>query len=164
MWAPTKKKMYDEALVSSEYGVIPQNLVFYRVMEGDKSDNITGVRGVGPKTIHSKMSFLNGDVLNLDTFIDKCSTECDDKLSQKLLENVTTINMNYDLMQLKDPDISSSITSNVRSIMDTGSDRLDMVQFKKMFLYDKLYTTFANVDSWLRNSFTSLENFLKNAE
>jgi len=67
-------------------------------------------------------------------------------------------------MQLKDPDISSSIKSNVRSIMDTGSDRLDMVQFKKMFLYDKLYTTFANVDSWLRNSFTSLENFLKNAE
>jgi DNA polymerase I len=164
VWAPTKKKMYDEALVSSEYGVIPQNLVFYRVMEGDKSDNITGIRGVGPKTIHSKMSFLNGDVLNLDTFIDKCSTECDDKLSQKLLENVTTINMNYNLMQLKDPDISSSIKSNVRSIMDTGSDRLDMVQFKKMFLYDKLYTTFANVDSWLRNSFTSLENFLKNAE
>ena len=78
------------------------------------------------------------------------------------MENVTTIEMNYNLMQLKDPDISSSIKSNVREIMDNGSTRLDLVEFKKMFMYDKLYTAFANVDSWLRNSFSSLDNFLKN--
>ena len=51
VYAPTKKKMYDEALVMEDYGVIPQILVFYRCLEGDKSYNIVGVRGVGPKTI-----------------------------------------------------------------------------------------------------------------
>ena len=162
VWAPTKKKMYDEALVKEEYGVIPQNLIFYRVLTGDKSDNIDGVRGVGVKTIQNKMGFLNDSTLSLDTFIDKCSSECDEKLSQKLNENVTTIELNYQLMQLKDPDISSSIKSNVREIMDSEESRLDLVEFKKMFMYDKLYTAFANVDSWLRNSFTSLDNYLKN--
>tara|TARA_B110000285_G_scaffold114731_1_gene130044 strand:- start:2765 stop:3814 length:1050 start_codon:yes stop_codon:yes gene_type:complete len=162
VWAPTKKKMYDEALVREEYGVIPQNLVYYRVMEGDKSDNITGVRGVGPKTILSKMPFLNGDVLDLDGFISKIKTECDDKLSQKLLENMTTIEMNYGLMQLKDPEISSSITSKVRGIMDNQQPQLDMIEFKKMFLVDKLYTVFANADTWLRNSWLSLDTHLKN--
>lgn len=162
VWAPTKKKMYDEQLVQTEYGVTPQNLIYYRVITGDKSDNISGVRGIGDKTIRGKMGFLNESELSLDTFIDKCSKECDDKLSQKLMENVTTIEMNYNLMQLKDPDISSSIKSNVREIMDNGSTRLDLVEFKKMFMYDKLYTAFANVDSWLRNSFSSLDNFLKN--
>ena len=162
VWAPTKKKMYDEALVKEEYGVIPQNLVYYRVLTGDKSDNIDGVRGVGVKTIHNKMGFLNEDEISLDTFIQKCSTECDDKLSQKLNENVTTIELNYQLMQLKNPDISSSIKSNVREIMDSHRPQLDLVEFKKMFMYDKLYTAFANVDSWLRNSFTSLENYLRN--
>jgi DNA polymerase-1 len=162
VWAPTKKKMYDEVLVKEEYGVKPQNLVFYRVIEGDKSDNIEGVRGIGPKTILNKMTFLNEEVLDLDTFIDKIKTECDDKLSQKLTENVTTIEMNYRLMQLKDPEISSSITSQVRNIMSDLQPELDMVEFKKMFMYDKLYTAFANVDSWLRNSFISLDNNLKN--
>ena len=162
VWAPTKKKMYDEALVKEEYGVKPQNLVFYRVIEGDKSDNIEGVRGIGPKTILNKMTFLNEEVLDLDTFIDKIKTECDEKLSQKLTENVTTIEMNYRLMQLKDPEISSSITSQVRNIMSDLQPELDMVEFKKMFMYDKLYTAFANVDSWLRNSFISLDNNLKN--
>jgi hypothetical protein len=37
-----------------------------------------------------------------------------------------------------------------------------MMEFKKMFMYDKLYTAFSNVDSWLRNSFLSLDGFLKN--
>ena len=118
VWAPTKKKMYDEELVMKDYGVKPQNLVFYRMIEGDKSDNIEGVRGVGPKTILNKMTFLNDEVLELDTFISKIKTECDDKLSQKLIENVTTLEMNYNLMQLKDPEISSSIKSKVREIMD----------------------------------------------
>lgn len=161
VYAPTKKKMYDEALVMEDYGVKPQNLVFYRCMEGDKSDNIDGVRGVGKKTILNKMGFLNEDTLTLDGFMEKVKTECDDKLSHKLTENVKTIELNYQLMQLKDPDISSSIKSNVRAIMDDHQPTLDLIEFKKMFMYDKLYTAFANVDSWLRNSFTSLDGYLK---
>lgn len=162
VWASTKKKMYDESLVKEEYGVIPQNLVFYRVITGDASDNISGVKGIGEKTISQKMSFLNNGELDLDGFLEKCSTDCDEKLSKKLLESTDTITMNFNLMQLRDPEIASSIKSNVRAIMDDHQPMLDLVEFKKMFMYDKLYTAFANVDSWLRNSFTSLETNLKN--
>ena len=162
VFTPTKKKMYTEKEVVEDYGVTPQNLIFYRVLMGDKSDNIKGVNGVGIKTIESKMKFLTENKLSLDTFIEKCSSECDDKLSEKLKNNLDTINMNYGLMQLADPDISSSIKSNVRDLMDTHKPELNLVEFKKMFMYDKLYTAFANVDSWLRNSFTSLNNYLRN--
>ena len=163
VFTPTKKKMYTEKEVIEDYGVTPQNLIFYRVLMGDKSDNIKGVNGVGIKTIESKMKFLTENGLSLDTFIEKCSSECEDKLAKKLKDNLDTINMNYGLMQLADPDISSSIKSNVRELMDTHRPQLDLVEFKKMFMYDKLYTAFANVDSWLRNSFTSLHNYIKNA-
>ena len=162
VFTPTKKKMYTEKEVVEDYGVTPQNLIFYRVLMGDKSDNIKGVNGVGIKTIESKMKFLTENELSLDTFIEKCSSECDDKLSEKIKNNLDTINMNYGLMQLADPDISSSIKSNVRDLMDTHKPELNLVEFKKMFMYDKLYTAFANVDSWLRNSFTSLDNYLRN--
>ena len=163
VFTPTKKKMYTEKEVIADYGVTPQNLIFYRVLMGDKSDNIKGVNGVGIKTIESKMKFLTENDLSLDTFIEKCSSECEDKLAKKIKDNLDTINMNYGLMQLADPDISSSIKSNVRELMDTHRPQLDLVEFKKMFMYDKLYTAFANVDSWLRNSFTSLHNYIKNA-
>ena len=91
VFTPTKKKMYTEKEVREDFGVSAQNLIFYRVIMGDKSDNIKGVNGVGIKTIESKMKFLTENDLSLDTFIEKCSSECDDKLSEKLKNNLLSI-------------------------------------------------------------------------
>ena len=51
VWSPTKKKLYGCAEILNEYGVSCQNFIWYRVLEGDVSDNIDGVNGAGLKTI-----------------------------------------------------------------------------------------------------------------
>ena len=51
VYALTKKKLYTPEMVKEEYGVTPQNLIFYRCLMGDKSDNISGCfKKCGPKT------------------------------------------------------------------------------------------------------------------
>ncbi len=45
--------IYDEERVRERYGLSPQQLVDYKALVGDKSDNIPGVRGIGPKTATS---------------------------------------------------------------------------------------------------------------
>jgi 5'-3' exonuclease len=161
VYSPIKKVMYDESLIKEEWGVIPQNLIWYRVIMGDSSDNIKGVNGVGAKTILGKMDFLNDGELDYNEFLSEVKQKCDDKLSKKLLEAEDTLKLNYDLMQLKSPEISTSIISNVRGILDNNHPKLNLLEFKKMFMYDKLYTAFANVDLWLKNSFTGLDRLLK---
>jgi len=42
--------VYDEAAVVAKYGLKPGQLVDYKALVGDPSDNIKGVSGVGPKT------------------------------------------------------------------------------------------------------------------
>jgi len=42
--------VYDEKAVRERYGLTPQQLVDYKALVGDPSDNIKGVPGVGPKT------------------------------------------------------------------------------------------------------------------
>ncbi|MEI9966438.1 MAG: 5'-3' exonuclease H3TH domain-containing protein [Candidatus Moraniibacteriota bacterium] len=42
--------LYDEAGVEEKYGFTPKQLVEYKGLAGDSSDNIPGVTGVGPKT------------------------------------------------------------------------------------------------------------------
>ena len=42
--------VYDEATIMDEYGVTPQQLIQVKALQGDSSDNIPGVQGVGPKT------------------------------------------------------------------------------------------------------------------
>lgn len=41
--------LYDEARVKEEYGVTPSQMVDIKAIQGDSSDNIPGVAGIGPK-------------------------------------------------------------------------------------------------------------------
>jgi DNA polymerase-1 len=47
-WSETK--IYDEAAVRERYGLDPRQLIDYKALVGDTSDNVPGVRGVGDKT------------------------------------------------------------------------------------------------------------------
>ncbi len=42
--------IYDESAIEAEYGVTPQALIQVKGLQGDSSDNIPGVGGIGPKT------------------------------------------------------------------------------------------------------------------
>ncbi len=46
----TQTEVYDEARLRTEYGVAPLQMIDIKALQGDSSDNIPGVAGVGPKT------------------------------------------------------------------------------------------------------------------
>ncbi|SRR5258708_14956052 len=46
----TKMQMYDEESVFHKYGIYPSQIVDYKALVGDSSDNYPGVTGIGPKT------------------------------------------------------------------------------------------------------------------
>lgn len=45
----SKTVLYDEALFIQEYNFSPKQLIDYKALIGDASDNIPGVKGIGPK-------------------------------------------------------------------------------------------------------------------
>ena len=161
VYLPTKKKLMKMEDVKELYGVPSHNLVYYRIFDGDKSDNIPGVRGIGPKTLLNKLDFLQSDELTMDTLFERVSELEDDKLKSKIMENKDVLTLNYDLMQLSEPTISSSITSNIRNIINSPINGLNSFTFKKEFMLDKLYTAFKNVDTWLMNTWQDLDRYSK---
>ncbi len=44
-----KARVYDEQEVEKKFGVRPDQIVDYKALMGDSSDNLPGVRGIGPK-------------------------------------------------------------------------------------------------------------------
>ena len=40
---------YDEAMVKEVYGLTPAQFLEYKILRGDPSDNIPGVKGIGEK-------------------------------------------------------------------------------------------------------------------
>ena len=148
IWSPTKKKMYDEEAILNEYGISSHNLIWYRVIDGDKSDNISGVKGLGLKTIQKKLPFLSENrIVNIDEVI----TELPDAKD--------VIELNYKLMQLSDVDISVSTKTKIIERVNEPINRLVKYKFQKMFLEDKLYTALPNVDSWLLTNFNQLNHY-----
>ena len=51
VYSPTRKITYDVDLVYKEFGVYPQNMLTGRAIDGDRSDGIPGVKGVGIKSL-----------------------------------------------------------------------------------------------------------------
>ena len=148
VWSPTKKKMYDEEAVLEEYGISSHNLIWYRVLDGDKSDNISGVRGLGLKTIQKKLPFLSENrIVKMDEVVNE------------LPEHKDIIDLNYRLMQLTDVDISASTKTKIVDRVNAPINRLVKFKFEKMFLEDKLYTALPNLTSWLLTNFNQLNRY-----
>ena len=50
MWDAMRDIVFDEEAVLSKFGIAASSIVDYLALTGDSSDNIPGVRGIGPKT------------------------------------------------------------------------------------------------------------------
>lgn len=61
--------MYDDAKVFSRYGLNPDQIIDYKALRGDPSDNIPGVKGIGEKTavtLLQKYQTLDGVYENIE--------------------------------------------------------------------------------------------------
>ncbi|MEW5986738.1 MAG: DNA polymerase I [Chloroflexota bacterium] len=98
-------RLYNEAAVVAEYGLRPGQIVDYKALVGDKSDNIPGVRGVGEKTaveLLQKYGTLDNVYANLEAIPARYANKLrDDRenayLSYKLARIVTDAPVTLDL-------------------------------------------------------------------
>ncbi len=78
-----KEVRYDEQGVLAKWGVLPGQMVDYLALVGDSSDNIPGVKGVGPKTAVSLLQKY-GSLDSVYEHLDEISSA---SLKNKLKEN-----------------------------------------------------------------------------
>jgi DNA polymerase-1 len=161
VWSPIKKKMYDEQALLDEFGVHPNNYVIYRTFTGDTSDNIPGVSGIGPKTIIKTLPELADTTeFTLDALFNKCTNNLNEsKTYGKILENQDTIDKNYRLMNIKLLDIPAQSATVIRGILDQPIPMMNKMEFQRLFMEDKMWSTMKNLPDWLNNTWLSLNAF-----
>lgn len=161
VWSPTKKKLYTPELIEQEYGLPSQNFIWYRVFDGDKSDNIPGIKGAGLKSIKKYLPFMLEDKqIDIDTiyeFIDSCDSKY--KIYEQLKDNKDIVERNYKLMQLLDVDISGTTKLSIADKVGNSITPMNTFNFKTMFIQDKLYGNIKNIDYWISNTFRVLNKF-----
>jgi DNA polymerase-1 len=88
--------MYDIARIDERFGLRPDQMIDYKALKGDPTDNIPGVPGVGEKTA-AKLIREFGDLDTLFARIDEVTPE---KLRDKLLEHREQIAMGHELSKI----------------------------------------------------------------
>ena len=159
IYSPTKKKMYNEDEVFEEYGIHPKNFLLFRMFDGDKSDGIPGVNGIGMKTLVKLFPFMKTkEKYTLDDIYRSAETQ-KNPLCERVLQSKDLLDLNKQLMDLEDGIISGQTKLKVKEIVERPIQRVIKHRFQKMFLEDKLYQALPNLNSWLATTFNKL-NFM----
>ena len=161
VWSPIKKKMYTPSVMQEEFGFSSKNYLLYRSFIGDKSDNIPGLKGVGPKSLIKYFPVFTEDREITVEEIVQYANDVDKKYKVHSLvsENKELLELNYKLMQLKEVDINGNAKMLTMNKVQGDIDKLNTLEFKKMFMADKMYTVIKDLDSWLKSSFNSLNAY-----
>lgn len=160
VWSPIKKILYTPEKIFQEFGIPSSNILTYRILEGDKSDNINGIRGAGLKTIKKCVPIIreqdNFDVSKLIKYVSNVDSKY--KLIETIKNNLFLIKRNYILMQLLKVDISNHNKLRVQESIDKEIPMLIKYRFSTMFMQDKLWGQIPDMDSWI-TEFVRLNNY-----
>jgi 5'-3' exonuclease len=163
VWRPVEKKYYTPKEVNDKFGVPSHNFIHYKVFMGDGSDNIKGINGVGIKTLQAKLPLLLEDrIVTLEELLDFCKArQQEHKIYRTIVDSEMSMRLNWQLMSLEDLDIASNFKLMIADMAEREIPKLDTYNFKKMFMFDRAYTAIPNVDTWLANSFASLDVYAR---
>jgi 5'-3' exonuclease len=162
VWSPTKKKLYNPDTLKEEYNVPAHNLLMCRIFDGDQSDNIKGVMGLGSKTLLKNLPDMRDDdvVYTVDDIIKK-SDKNNNRFGKIVHEQQDIMHRNYKLMQLNNVDISGSAKLKINKIVNGRIQELVKPVFQKQFIEDRMFGALPNLDSWLMLIWTKLNRLAK---
>lgn len=144
MFDPMKNKTWDVEHVNTKYGVTPEQFIDYLAIVGDSSDNIPGIKGVGPKGAEKLLTdyktldgvYENVEALKGATLTKVKQAKDEAYLSQKLVTIVK------DLELLDSPDEAL--------MKDINHD--DLEEFFKELEFESFLKNFKKEDKGLEES------------
>jgi DNA polymerase-1 len=156
VWSPTKKKLYYEDDVYTEYGVIPQNFAVFRALDGDSSDNIPGAPGLAPKTILKRFPKLGEQrEISLDEFFEYAKALAADskvKVYKNVVEAEEDVRLYHKIMQLHE--------SMLTNLMNQPASKLAKMKFHQLLVEDGMTSAIKNPEMWLRDIATKINHFV----
>jgi DNA polymerase-1 len=137
VYSHSTKCLINENNVKEIFGYTPKNYLTLRCFTGDRSDNITGAKNVGPKGLNKHFNLDGDQEVTIQEIIDRSKTEVASKSKLKLFSNIVNseevILRNYKLMQLLDVDISGQLKSQIRSNLESAPPSLNLICMQQLF-------------------------------
>lgn len=137
---PTQKEVVSHISLKEKFGISAENFALARAIVGDSSDNLSGVKGAGLKTVAKRYPFLSEQKSYTLDDIMQYSAEQVEETNIKLYENVVSaedlITRNYKMMQLYAPMLDISSKKDIDDTLSNADLGFNKTEFKTMMISD----------------------------
>jgi 5'-3' exonuclease len=162
IYNPVRKKTFDEQVILEDYGIHPKHFHFFRALNGDKSDNIDGIKGVGETTLKKYLPEIADPTteISVDMIAQKFATQKKvPKMIQNILNNKDIVKRNLQLMDLHEGMMSVDARMKVVHKYESITTVLNKYPLTQRLMQSKLLGAFPNYDSWISQNFVPLSRF-----
>jgi len=118
LYRPIQDEVVSRNTILEKFQIHPDNFAAARAIAGDKSDNLPGVPRAGLATVAKRLPFLAEDKSYLiSEILEYCEEHKDGKVKfyNDIIENIETVKINYKMMQLYSPALSTQTTRKIKS-------------------------------------------------
>ncbi len=148
-----KGELIDIDWMMEKEGVFPPNYALLKAVVGDKSDNISGINGVGEKSLKRDFPLFyekeNADVSNLLEYAgQQKNTKYD-----KYIKNEKLLKDNYKIVQLLDIDVNMQSIQALEKSYENKELKFNSYQLRLKLMGENIAPS--NIDNWI-SSFMSV--------
>ncbi len=161
VYSPIKKKFYKPKDVFDQYGLWPQNFITMKCLMGDKSDNLPGVKGLGPKKLFKFFPELSAEK---QFTLQEAYQKATDKVEEHgIYGNIhlfkQQLEINYELMCLNDIQLLEADKNELDDLINSSPFNFNKTKFLGMYEKDLLGRGIPNTEFWLSEVFSYLTNY-----
>jgi DNA polymerase-1 len=157
VYRPIEKEYYTEDTVVEKFGVTPHNFLLYKLLMGDNSDGITGIKGLGFKGLLKRFPELAEQDMSFDDLIDISERKMKDHvIYSRVVHDIAGLKNKYMIMDLSNPMMSEQDKSNVDKFVKETQLEFHPKEFLEMYHNDQIGGLIRNVETWIQDIFKKL--------
>lgn len=157
VYRPIEKEFYTEQTVKDKFNVSPNNFLLYKLLMGDNSDGIPGIKGLGLKKLYKLFPELTEKNMELDDLLDLCENKLKEHvIYARVLHDVELLENKHKVMDLSNPMIDDKDKMFIDKFVENEPINYLPSQFIEMYNKDQLGGLIRNVDTWIKDVFEDL--------
>jgi DNA polymerase-1 len=160
VYRPMEKEYYTPKVVEEKFGLLPHNFILHKVLLGDNSDNIRGIKGLGAKGIFKKFPELKTEELTLQDIFDISARKFKDHIVySRIVQDQDRLETNYKVMDLSIPMIDDREKEYLDDLIGEEFQELNSEMFVQFYNTDQLGGMIRNLETWLKDIFSQFKGY-----
>jgi 5'-3' exonuclease len=157
VYRPIEKEYYTTDTVKEKFNITPHNFLLYKLLMGDNSDGVTGIKGLGAKGLFKRFPELATQDLSFDDLISLAETKLKEHIIYaRVLHNIPLLEDKYRVMDLSNPMMDDKDKMFIDKFVENAPLNFLPDTFVEMCNEDQIGNLIRNTDYWVRDIFKDL--------